>query len=408
MTTVIEVVAPLDVAAATRLDKRIRLMASTVRENLAKIAELVDEAKAGQVHVALGFASWTAYLSDALGGQLELGTDDRRAVVELLAGEGMSQRGIAAAVGVSQKTVDRDLDQVSHRDSPDPVVTGLDGKTYPKKPSSKKKPVPQPATGALGHEEAMRAAAQIAELSAWGKACDGLLAALSFAASSRPPENTERYPSVETFAERYSALGSRMSEWTPVHSATVVDSTTVEHRPTGDELLAQSDALDRLSREIVKDLFNDLVTTVAQIEEEPDDGDTHTLWSPDVTITVTSRIDYEDLRPWTLSLYRHTADCDCHVWWNTADNSKFGDPLGRFSKWLSDPESCPDFDVFGATFSYLDPLYLITNIATWIAEEFGGDSIEIARVLLHEHGIWDYRVTESIKNNAAAGGDLGE
>jgi len=140
MSTVIEVVSPLDVAAATRLDKRIRLMASTVRENLAKIAELVDEAKAGQVHVALGFASWTAYLSDALGGQLELGTEDRRAVVELLAGGGMSNRAIAAAVGVTEGTVRND--KVRSDYAPEPV-TGLDGKTYAKKP--KKKPVPQPA-----------------------------------------------------------------------------------------------------------------------------------------------------------------------------------------------------------------------------------------------------------------------
>ncbi len=45
-------------------------------------------------------------------------------------------------------------------------------------------------------------------------------------------------------------------------------------------------------------------------EEEPDDGDTHTLWSPDVTITVTDRIDYDDLRPWVLSLYRHALDVE--------------------------------------------------------------------------------------------------
>jgi hypothetical protein len=131
MTDIIEVIAPLDRDAAARLDKRIRLMAATARENLAKIAMLVDEAKAGQIHEALGFPSWTAYLADALGGQLELSTDTRRAVVELMAGEGMSQRAIATAVGVSQKTVDRDLDKVSHGDSPEPApVTGLDGKTY--------------------------------------------------------------------------------------------------------------------------------------------------------------------------------------------------------------------------------------------------------------------------------------
>ena len=62
-------------------------------------------------------------------------------------------------------------------------------------------------------EEAMRAAARATELSAWGKACDGLLAALSYAASSRPPDDTDRYPAVEVFIERYRALGNHITTW---------------------------------------------------------------------------------------------------------------------------------------------------------------------------------------------------
>ena len=90
----------------------------------------------------LGFKSWTDYVAEVVGKDMtKLPVDDRRQIVELLAGEGMSQRQIAAAVGVSQKTVDRDLDQVSHNDSPDDQVitepkpiTGRDGKTYRPKP----------------------------------------------------------------------------------------------------------------------------------------------------------------------------------------------------------------------------------------------------------------------------------
>lgn len=267
--TEITMTGQIDLSAAKRLDNRIRLMAATVRENLTKIAALVEEAKSGQIHVALGFASWTAYLADALGGQLELTTESRRAVVELMAGEGMSQRAIAQAVGVSQKTVDRDLDkatQVSHGDSPaerctgcnvnparrgdclcyacfnleaqingtplrppsespepPPVVIGLDGKTYtkPQRPP-KKKPVKKPTPASI--EEAMRIAARAAELSAWGKACDGLLAALSYAASSTPPDDTDRYPAVDTFCERYAALGGHIQGWTPG----VIESTAVD------------------------------------------------------------------------------------------------------------------------------------------------------------------------------------
>lgn len=66
---------------------------------------------------------------------------------------------------------------------------------------------------ALRKEEAMRIAARAAELSAWGKACDGLLAALSYAASSIPPEDTDRYPAVEKFIERYEALGIHINNW---------------------------------------------------------------------------------------------------------------------------------------------------------------------------------------------------
>ncbi len=154
MTDIIEVIAPLDRDAAVRLDKRIRLMASAVRDNLTKIDTLLKEAKTGEIHVALGFASWTAYLADSLGGQLELTTDTRRSVVELMAGEGMSQRAIAAAVGVSQKTVDRDLDKVSHGDSPEPApVTGLDGKTYtrpaPPAPTRRRNPLKDSFTPAV-------------------------------------------------------------------------------------------------------------------------------------------------------------------------------------------------------------------------------------------------------------------
>jgi phage N-6-adenine-methyltransferase len=132
-----QVLTPLDEVSAKRLDQRIRLVAGNVRESLTKIATLLAEAKAAQIHESLGFRSWTAYLADALGGQLELPGDTRQELVALLAGEGMSTRAIATATGASKSTVSRDI-QVSHRGTPDAgdpapaPVTGLDGKTYPK------------------------------------------------------------------------------------------------------------------------------------------------------------------------------------------------------------------------------------------------------------------------------------
>lgn len=184
----VEVLVPLKVEDAERLDRRIRLMAQTTRENFEKVGRLLDEAKQGRLHEALGFKSWTAYVADALGGQLQLTGEARQAMVQVLAGEGMSVRAIATATGVSKSTVDRDLAQVSHdgtpsdptvpesgvpqRDTSDVVqaladgdaaladeltdalkdaepatVTGVDGKTYTKpkrKPKPKKEPEPEP------------------------------------------------------------------------------------------------------------------------------------------------------------------------------------------------------------------------------------------------------------------------
>ena len=163
-----EVVVPLDRLAAEKLDARIRRMAESARGQLVKVAELVEEAKRGRVHEVLGYESWTAYLANALGGQLQLEGDARHEVVSFLAGEGMSVRAIAAATGVSKSTVDRDLAQVSQTRTPatgghagsgvpqrdtsngdrsvgsiTPEVTGLDGKQYPRHP---REPKPPPAT----------------------------------------------------------------------------------------------------------------------------------------------------------------------------------------------------------------------------------------------------------------------
>lgn len=160
----VEVLVPLKVEDAERLDRRIRLMAQTTRDNFEKVGRLLDEAKRGQVHEALGFKSWTAYVADALGGQIQLSGEARQAMVQVLAGEGMSVRAIAAATGASKSTVDRDLAQVSQDGTPDLVPpsesavpdrdtsTGLDGKTYTK-PKRKPRPTPEPKPDAATEPE---------------------------------------------------------------------------------------------------------------------------------------------------------------------------------------------------------------------------------------------------------------
>ena len=95
---------------AQRMTQRIKLTASTIRDNMFRLRNLVDEAKNSNVWQVLGFSSWTAYLADALGSEpMRLDRDERRELVDYLAGEGMSSRAIAPIVGVDRKTVERDI-----------------------------------------------------------------------------------------------------------------------------------------------------------------------------------------------------------------------------------------------------------------------------------------------------------
>jgi ParB-like chromosome segregation protein Spo0J len=76
-----------------------------------------------------------------------LDIEHRRQVVGVLREEGHSQRAIAGALGVSKRTVAKDLDQLGTRTqltAPD-RITGLDGKSRPaKRKASKPEPAPVP------------------------------------------------------------------------------------------------------------------------------------------------------------------------------------------------------------------------------------------------------------------------
>ena len=99
----------MDVASARRLTERIRLNVVAVRDGVEKLQALLEEAKEGNVHVALGYPSWPAYVADVMGEEpLRLSRDDRREIVHYLTGEGMSTRAIGQALGVSGKTVHQD------------------------------------------------------------------------------------------------------------------------------------------------------------------------------------------------------------------------------------------------------------------------------------------------------------
>jgi hypothetical protein len=74
---------PADPDAAKRLDTRIRLLANTIADNLTKLYALVEQTKARQIHVALGFASWTAYVADVFTVEVRLNREQRQELVEV-------------------------------------------------------------------------------------------------------------------------------------------------------------------------------------------------------------------------------------------------------------------------------------------------------------------------------------
>jgi hypothetical protein len=128
---------PLTKRQAVALDKKIRTASDKLTGTIDKVAtdidaliELIDQAANGQIHVALELPSWTAWFKDAV----RVNPSDRlerKVLVALMSGKGMSQRQIGATLGVSQKTVDRDLDGVVAESGDSPVDTlGSDGKTY--------------------------------------------------------------------------------------------------------------------------------------------------------------------------------------------------------------------------------------------------------------------------------------
>ncbi len=263
--------------------KQARDLTECIKSAAALTWDLIVKAYNERAWSALGYGSWDDYCDTELSGtRLRLPREERSEVVSSLRDSGMSLRAIQSATGVSRPTIIKDLAdaQVVKSLPPEPPggvtestpgqtdrvaaalaaaqakqdlapvepiavpekITGTDGKTYKKKPV-KKEPVVVPPSP-IGEEEAMRAAARIAELSAWGKACDGLLAALSFAASSVPPDETGRYPAVATFVERYAALGDHISTW----NGDAEDlSTTVERSGAEPDPLAEHQATPEMT-----------------------------------------------------------------------------------------------------------------------------------------------------------------
>lgn len=110
-----EVVETVTRERAEQITQRIRLLAESVADGIDRLVERIQDAQRLGVHEALGYRSWTEYVSTEFQGVLpRLDREPRRELVATLAESGMSTRAIAPIVGVSKDTVHRDLAPVSN------------------------------------------------------------------------------------------------------------------------------------------------------------------------------------------------------------------------------------------------------------------------------------------------------
>lgn len=94
------------------LDAALRAAAQAAGNALGTLADLVAQARAADVHTALGFDSWGEYLADRLTPVAKaLGRDDRRELIAYLREYSeLSLREIASRTGLGRGTVARDLE----------------------------------------------------------------------------------------------------------------------------------------------------------------------------------------------------------------------------------------------------------------------------------------------------------
>lgn len=142
---IIDLPEPLSEGKARVLDKRIRLANARVENELDGLLALINEAAAGQIWVALGLPSLSAYLKDAVQ-IIPKDTTERRALSEALAGKGFSNRTTAAILNVDEATIRRDTKGAAPAAGD---IEGADGKTYRRKDDEPQDvdEVPLPDTG---------------------------------------------------------------------------------------------------------------------------------------------------------------------------------------------------------------------------------------------------------------------
>jgi hypothetical protein len=130
-------IADLDLVEAQAITGRIRAWVNALPIDDWKRAYF------GRIWLAMGYDSWAEWCDCELDGFM-LPAVERREVVAELSESGMSNRAIAAVVGVHHSTVIEDRRSGGGNPPPEPrPITGQDGKTYPQPPAPKprRKPI---------------------------------------------------------------------------------------------------------------------------------------------------------------------------------------------------------------------------------------------------------------------------
>ena len=109
---------------------RARELVDTIRSSVLIARDAIVEAWRARAWIPLGYQSWQEMCETEFDGVVpRLPAEERRELAISLRQEGMSTRGVAAAAGVSEVTVRRDVAGASN-DAPEQTISGLDGKRY--------------------------------------------------------------------------------------------------------------------------------------------------------------------------------------------------------------------------------------------------------------------------------------
>jgi hypothetical protein len=119
----VELIEPLSKRKAQALHKKIQTAVGQWHTKRDAVLDLLNEAAAGQIHISLGYKSWPAYLADTVQ-IVPANMEERQELAVAMSAKGLTQRPIAAILGVSQKTIDRDLEG---QEFDTDTVTNVDG-----------------------------------------------------------------------------------------------------------------------------------------------------------------------------------------------------------------------------------------------------------------------------------------